>query len=232
MSDRRRPSNSRVTRGEEIQSARPMSIPSLDPNQQTQPPLHERREDPQHRDTFEKGLQTGLARGRQEGAAAARQRCEDEAREAARAAGGFAAERMARLVETFEAEFSAMESRLADKTLDLAVSIAEKVLLREIRSDSHGILPVVLECLAMLPNETNEMVIRLHPSDLDVLQSIDGDRFSEFSPRWQPDESIKPGGCHVETDHTVIDASLETRWQRSLAAIGIDERPMADVVAP
>jgi len=232
MSDRRRPLSSRVTRGEEIESARPMAIPSLDPNAKTQAPPHERREDPQHRDTFEKGLQTGLARGRQEGAAAARQRCEDEAREAAQAAGGFAAERMARLVETFEAEFSAMEARLADKTLDLAISIAQKVLLREIHSDSHGILPVVLECLSMLPNESSEMVIRLHPTDLDVLQSIDGDQFSEFSPRWQPDESIKPGGCLLETDHTVIDASLETRWQRSLAAIGIDERPLATDLAP
>lgn len=227
MSDRRRPSSSRVTRGEEIQHARPMSIPSLDPNGKTQSSLHERREDPQHRETFEKGLQTGLARGRQEGAAAARQRCEDEAREAALAAGGFAAERMAKLVESFEAEFSAMESRLADKTLDLAISVAEKVLLREIRTDSHGILPVVLECLSLLPNESNGIVIRLHPTDLEVLQSIDGDQFSEFTPRWQPDESIKPGGCHIETDQTVVDASLETRWQRSLAAIGIDERPLA-----
>lgn len=232
MSDRRRPSHSRVTRGEEIQHARPMSIPSLDPNAKTQPLRRERREDPQHREIFENGLQTGLAKGRQEGAAAARQRCEDEAREAALAAGGFAAERMAKLVETFEAEFSAMESRLADRTLDLAISVAEKVLLREIRTDSHGILPVILECLSMLPNESNDLVIRLHPADLEVLQSIDGDRFSEFSPRWQSDESIKPGGCHVETDQTLIDASLQTRWERSLAAIGIEDRPLATADAP
>ena len=228
MSDLRRPANSRVVRGDDIQDARPAPIPSLDPDKAKRQTVQERREDPAHREIFEKGLQTGLARGRQEGAAAARERCEDEARAAAEAAGGFAAERMARLVESFETEFSAMESDLADKTLDLAVSIAEKVLLREIRDNTHDILPVISECLAMLAKDASEIVIRLNPVDLELLQSVEGERFSDFSPRWQSDHSIKPGGCHIDSAQSVIDASLESRWQRTLTALGMPARRLAE----
>jgi len=204
-----------------------MSIPSLDPKDDVEPPVQERREDPDHREIFEKGLQTGLARGRQEGAEAARQRCEDEARQVAQAAGGFAAERMAKVVEAFESEFVAMEARLVDKTLDLAISVAERILLREIQSDPQCLMPVVSECLSMLPGETNDVLIRLNPVDLELLQSVDAESFGQFSPRWQPDNSVKPGGCHIESDQTSIDASLDSRWQRALAAIGVHDRPLA-----
>ncbi|MFK7962777.1 MAG: FliH/SctL family protein [Burkholderiaceae bacterium] len=228
MSDLRRPTSSRVVRGDDIQDARPAPLPSLESGSPNSQAKQERREDPTHRYVFEKGLQTGLARGRQEGATAARQRCEDEARATAEAAGGFAAERMARLVESFETEFSAMESDLADKTLDLAIAVAEKVLLREIRDNTHDILPVISECLSMLAKDASEIVIRLNPADLALLQSIEGERFSEFSPRWQADGSIKPGGCHIESAQTVIDASIESRWQRTLSALGTPASPLAD----
>lgn len=221
MFDRRRAGSGKVTPGEKISDARRMTIPSLGDAPMTdarkQP---ERREDPDQRAVFEKGLQAGLARGRQEGAAAARQRCEDEARETAQAAGGYAAERLASMVEQFEADFRAMEVELADKALDLAVTIARNVLMTQLQVDKQALLPVVRECLSALGDATSDAALHLHPNDHELIR----DMFSgtgQTALKLVADESIRPGGCHLQTPRSLIDASLESRWARALGAVGL-----------
>ncbi len=230
MFDRRRAGSGKVTPGEQISEARRIPIPSLgeahEHNARKRP---DRRDNEEHRAMFEKGLQTGLARGRQEGAAAARQRCEDEARETAQAAGGYAAERLARMIEQFEADFNAMETALADKTLDLAVTIARRVLFKHIEVDKTALEPVVRECLVALGAEATQANLHLHPDDLELLEN-------QFSADIQPplklsaDATITPGGCRLTTAQSLIDGSLETRWERALKAMGISAplEPEAD----
>lgn len=225
MSDRRRTGSGRVTPGDEISSARPAPIPSFERQARTHPNEArvetERRENETHRDIYERGLQVGLARGRQEGAAAARERCEDEARATALAAGGFAAERLARLVEQFEADFLSLETQLADQAIDLAVMIAGRVLTRQVELDKAAVLPVVQDCLAMLGQQVPNTVVRVNPADYEILNEHLLERSSPWPITVLTDESILPGGCRVETPQSLIDGTLETRWHRSLAAFGV-----------
>ena len=62
--------------------------------------------------------------------------------------------------------------------------------------------------------------LRVHPQDAAMLeQALAGD---SDTPRYRliPDERITRGGCMAETALGSIDATLETRWKRAIAALG------------
>jgi flagellar assembly protein FliH len=66
--------------------------------------------------------------------------------------------------------------------------------------------------------------VHLNPQDLDHLRAdLDADGMLKGC-RFVPDAAVLRGGCRVETPHSDVDATLQSRWQRVLAAVGIDPR--------
>lgn len=41
------------------------------------------------------------------------------------------------------------------------------------------------------------------------------------SLQWVADATVPPGGCLVEQAGTVVDGSLEKRWERAIAPLGL-----------
>ena len=205
-----------------------MALPSLDSAEVTPSAGDDRRQtaeprrNEEHRDIYEAGLQAGIAQGRHEGAVDARQRCEDEARASAQAAGGFAAERLNSIVESFEARFALMEADLADKAIDLGTLIASRILATELSVNRQAMTPVIRECLNTLGRESRDAVLHLNPADFELLDPAIVTLVEQWPVKIEVDVSVTPGGCMLETPHSVVDGTLETRWQRALSAIGLD----------
>jgi len=62
--------------------------------------------------------------------------------------------------------------------------------------------------------------LRLHPDDLALVQPHLDDDPAARRWRLQADPGMERGGCVAETALGNIDASLQTRWQRVVGALG------------
>ena len=219
MSDKRSSNASRVTPAGSVGEARRVPIGNL-ASTDDKGKKRERRMDPQSREAFESGLQTGLAKGRKEGFDAARAQLEQDQRETAIAAGGFAAQRIESAIASFTQDLAALEDSLAEQVVDLAISLAQRIVMTRMDEQPDGIRHVVRECLSMLPEETGKIRIRLNPEDMGWIEQAIEARQLPPVDFLAADTGMQAGGCVVEYGGGNVDATLSTRWQRTLASIG------------
>jgi flagellar assembly protein FliH len=69
--------------------------------------------------------------------------------------------------------------------------------------------------------ESKSVVVRLNPLDLDVLKDVVRAEFPGLSLTLLADAMVTRGGCLIESAGTVVDATLEKRWMRALASLGL-----------
>ncbi|MNG11069.1 flagellar assembly protein H [compost metagenome] len=95
--------------------------------------------------------------------------------------------------------------------------MAREVIGRELRSDSSQIARVLREALKLLPMGADNIRIHINPQDFEQAKAL-RERHEE---RWKllEDEALLPGGCRIETDHSRIDATMETRIDKALAQL-------------
>ncbi|MBJ9975429.1 flagellar assembly protein FliH [Pseudomonas sp. S75] len=112
----------------------------------------------------------------------------------------------------------AEQDRQIEKSLvHLVAHMAREVVGRELRSDSTQIAQVLREALKLLPMGAENIRIHLNPQDFEQVKAL-RDRHEE---RWKllEDEALLPGGCRIETAHSRIDASMETRLEKAVAQL-------------
>lgn len=126
------------------------------------------------------------------------------------------------LVASLEARLHQCEQQMGRQVLDLACELARHVVRRELAVHTDAVLPVVREALGMLLRDGKAAVVRLHPQELELLGAALREEFSVPSIHWVADPTVERGGCLVESGGTVIDGSVATRWQRSLANLGLE----------
>lgn len=167
---------------------------------------------------FEQGARTGLQQGYSEGS----QALDDfESRKAADIA-----RQMQDLVDGFRGEMAALQSQVASDLVSLAVDIARQVLRRELATDATSLLPVATEALRALGEGASQLEVRVHPDDAALLrnhlQAVPAARAWQLSE----DPTQQRGGCRVEADTGVADASFEARWQAVMNALGREGEPL------
>jgi flagellar assembly protein FliH len=62
----------------------------------------------------------------------------------------------------------------------------------------------------------------MHPVDLDVFAEDLAREFPNLHLNLVPDASVTAGGCLVEAAGTVIDGTVERRWQKAVASLGLE----------
>lgn len=120
---------------------------------------------------------------------------------------------MQQLFEPIAQQDQALELAL----LDLLKHLVREVIQRELVMDSSQITQVVREALKLLPMGADAICIYLNPVDFAQIKALRARH--EESWRILEDESLMPGGCRVETEHSRIDASIETRTARLMAQL-------------
>ncbi len=117
-----------------------------------------------------------------------------------------------------------------DKQLELALvtligQITREVIQRELSRDSSQIRQVLREALKLLPMGAENIRIHLNPQDFELVKAL-RDRHEE-SWRILEDDSLLPGGCRVESEHSRIDASVETRLNQAIKQLFEQQREHA-----
>ncbi|WP_414158700.1 flagellar assembly protein FliH [Pseudomonas sp. BNK-45] len=102
-----------------------------------------------------------------------------------------------------------------EKTLvELVKHVTREVIQRELAMDSSQIEHVMREALKLLPLGVGNVRLYVNPQDFEQVKSL-RERHEE-SWRIVEDEALLPGGCRVETEHSRIDASVETRITQAM----------------
>jgi flagellar assembly protein FliH len=168
--------------------------------------------------TYEDGMRDGLAQGIAQGLARAkRDFAEDE-----RARREAFAHRADGLVVALTVQLAALQQTAADEVTALAVEIARSALGGALRVQTERVVPVVAEALAAIADEHGRPVVRLHPDDIALAGEPLAALLAAHGAQLAPDPALTPGGCLVETARAGVDATLQTRWRRALAALGVD----------
>ncbi len=102
--------------------------------------------------------------------------------------------------------------RINEFVLQLSFQIAEKIIRREVEKDSP-VLKVVEEALKKLTS-ANEAIIKLNPSDLNLVEShlaVINKKLSSGNIRLEADERIEKGGCLIETEIGKADGRISSQ---------------------
>lgn len=133
-----------------------------------------------------------------------------------------AAQNFASLFLSAQAQLAEAEQVMARGVLELSCELARQVLRHELSVNPNVLQPVVREALGLLMADSKSAVIRLNPLDLDVLEDVFRTEFPGLSLTLMADASVVRGGCLVESAGAVVDGTLEKRWLRAIANLGLD----------
>jgi flagellar assembly protein FliH len=111
---------------------------------------------------------------------------------------------------------------MAKGVLELACELARQVLRHELSVNPNALQPVIREALSVLAIDSKAAFVRLNPVDLDVLQDVVKQEFSGLALSLLSDASVTRGGCLVESAGTVVDGTIEKRWGRAVAKLGLE----------
>jgi len=115
-----------------------------------------------------------------------------------------------------------LEQSVGRTLVQLAASIAERVVYSTLTLHPEKILDIVGDIVRMHDASDALLSLHVHPDDHRRVQdylATDG-----TLPRWRvvADATVAAGGCRAETALGAVDASLQTRWKKALGALGID----------
>ncbi|WP_303289155.1 flagellar assembly protein FliH [Marinobacter sp. SS5-14b] len=188
------------------------------------------------REGLEAGHQEGFSQGRseghQEGFAAAevegREQGRQQATEETRQEVATKLDRLEHLLGELLLPIERHEEELESALVNLSTVLARAVVYRELSIDSSQIRQVVRKALRALPSAADNVRIHIHPDDLEPVREVT-ERL-DVAPVIVEDDSLMPGGCKVETLHSLVDYTVEKRFQRAVQ--GMLEEQLADATGP
>lgn len=171
----------------------------------------------------------GFATGEKDGFHAGQLKAKQEAEAALALKLGSLEQVMAQLFEPIAEQDQQLEVAL----VRLVSHMVREVIQRELVSDTSQIRQVLREALKLLPMGADNVRIQVNPQDFETIKAL-RERHEE-SWRILEDDSLLPGGCRIESEHSQIDASVETRLAQALKQLFEQQRaqitqpPEADI---
>ena len=127
------------------------------------------------------------------------------------------------LLQSLTSEMSGLQQDMARTLAICATHLARQIVRTELATEPARIAMVAHEALDTLLLSAQHITLRVHPDDQALVAQGAADVLAARGARLLADATMTRGGCLVESDIGVIDASIETRWRRAAAALGNDE---------
>jgi flagellar assembly protein FliH len=126
------------------------------------------------------------------------------------------------LLDGFDAQFAALDQRLAKTVTRVAVQLAQQVLRAELQQHPAVVAQVATEAVNAVMLSARHISVHVHPADLPLVAEGAEEALQARGGRLLADASVERGGVRVVSDVGSVDASLATRWAQASAAIGAD----------
>ncbi|HEY0954433.1 MAG TPA: FliH/SctL family protein [Roseateles sp.] len=124
------------------------------------------------------------------------------------------------LVKNFDAELQALEGDMAQSIARIAVELARQVVRSELEQRPELIARVAHDAVEALQLSARHVRVRVHPDDYPLVQQGAGTEMQAREAQLIPDAEVPRGGVKVDADIASVDATIATRWQQAVAAIG------------
>lgn len=126
------------------------------------------------------------------------------------------------LLTSVDEQLNAMQDQMAASILATATNLARQVVRSELKHRPDAVASVAREALDTLLLSARHITLRVHPDDHALIQEGAGEVLVARGARLVSDSTIVRGGCLVESDIGMIDATIETRWRRANGMLGGD----------
>ena len=128
------------------------------------------------------------------------------------------------IMDTLSTPLTQLDDEVEQNIVELALQIARHLVRRELRYEPGEIVAVVREALSVLPVSERKPRIFLHPEDAELVRNALS--LSDEDQNWRIEEDLlmTRGDCRVETESSLIDASIEARLSAIAARLLGGER--------
>ena len=128
------------------------------------------------------------------------------------------------LVQAMGHQYDGLQQDMARAIAVSATHLAKHVVRCELQSQPELISAVATEALDALLQGARHTTLRVHPDDHALVATGAADALRTAGARLLSDAAVSRGGCLVESDIGLVDASIEARWQRAAAVLGSEEK--------
>jgi len=137
------------------------------------------------------------------------------------------------LVRSIGEQLDALQQEMARAVAATAAALARQVLRSELAMRPEAVATVAEQAIDALLLSARHIVLRVHPDDHALVAGHSADAIAARGARLVSDPAIARGGCRVESDIGLVDATIDERWRRAVSALG-SELPWqaADATAP
>ena len=124
------------------------------------------------------------------------------------------------LVRSIGGQLDALQQQMAEALTATAVALARQVVRSELEHRPDAVVTVAAEALETLLLSARHLTLRVNPQDHALVAQGAGAELAARGARLVADAAQTRGGCLIESDIGVVDASIEARWRRAAAALG------------
>ena len=124
------------------------------------------------------------------------------------------------LVAAFDAEFTQLESTMAEAVAVSAAALARQVVRSELATRPELVATVASQAIEAVLLSAKHIRVHVNPADLSLVQQGAADALAARGARLLVDQAVSRGGCRIESDLGRIDAGIETRWAQAAASLG------------
>lgn len=153
----------------------------------------------------EEAAQAGYAEGRQQGYADGLQQAEQVNQH---------------LLELANVLTQKIDEMVVQELTGLALDVARQVIQQAVKVHPELLQSAVREAIGSLPVFNQAAHVILNPDDAAMLRERMGDQLSHSGWKILEDVRMERGNARLETANSQVDATLATRWQRVVAAMG------------
>ena len=124
------------------------------------------------------------------------------------------------VVKNFDVEMRGLENDMAASVARIAVELARQVVRSELVQRPELIARVAHDAVEALQLSARHVRVRVNPDDHALVLAGAGSELQAREAQLIPDAEVPRGGVKVDADVASVDATIATRWQQAVSAIG------------
>jgi flagellar assembly protein FliH len=118
---------------------------------------------------------------------------------------------------------AALDETVARDLVELALGLARQVVCAHIDCNREAILPVVREALNGIIAIAQHPRLVMHPDDAEIVKRELAAELGAHNCRIASDARMAKSGVRIEDASIEVDATLPTRWKRTVATLGLND---------
>ncbi len=130
-------------------------------------------------------------------------------------------QRLHKLIDFLEQPLQALNEEVELQLTQLAVSLAQQLVRRELRIEPGEIVGLIRDSVKLLPANARRINILINPEDASLVRSALSIDPNDDEQSWKliEDPIITRGGCEIKTETSIINVTLENRLSELAASV-------------